>query len=313
MDSKILMKLSELSPHAHRIFSLLLKLEPAQEAFIARRLSDTEPGSGEAFELEYLATCIVKLVDAELVRHLEDYLWLCREQVEEELFFRRNGRYRLETFQQALEQVYSNAPYMERYMNGLLMTQLFWANHTRVFQYYRAEFLDQHPDGFSHLEIGPGHGLFLHAAASHPKARTCESWDISESSIKLTTECLQTLGGLEKTQLKFCDLFEASPGSFDSVVLSEVLEHMENPRKTLEVLRANAKPTGRLFINMPINSPAPDHLFNCATPEAFCDFVESCGLEIEDRRFEPATGCTLQRARDHQLTINCALIVTPVN
>ena len=32
----------------------------------------------------------------------EDYAWLCDQQIEEELYFRRNKRYRLSTFQEAV-------------------------------------------------------------------------------------------------------------------------------------------------------------------------------------------------------------------
>jgi hypothetical protein len=76
----------------------------------------------------------------------------------------------------------------------------------------------------------------------------------------------------------------------------------------VDVLRSLLTPQGRLFINMPINSPAPDHLFNTESPEELVDFIAARGLTIEDAAFFPGTNQSLQRARDKKLTINCAII-----
>ena len=231
-------------------------------------------------------------------------------QIEEELFFRRNGRYRLSTFAEALEQVYANKPFMTRYMNGLLMTQMWWDNHSRVSKYYRDAFLAGNAKDYSHLEIGPGHGLFLYFAAIDPNAGAIESWDISEASAELTKEALMTLGAKSLPTLRLQDMFDNPQGRFDSIVFSEVLEHMEKPGEAVDVLRSLLTPQGRLFINMPINSPATDHLFNTETPEELVDFIAARGLNIVDATFFPGTNQSLQRARDKKLTINCAIIAT---
>ncbi len=106
------------------------------------------------------------------------------------------------------------------------------------------------------------------------------------------------------------DLFKGPTGSFDSMVFSEVLEHMEDPRGSLEVLRGLLAPQGRLFVNMPINSPAPDHLFNADTPEDLEKFNVDAGFKVLDRGFFPATNQSLEAARKKKLTISCAYIVS---
>lgn len=87
---------------------------------------------GEAELLDGIAGHILNICGDELPQFAEDYSWLCEQQLTEELFFRRNNRYRLSTFAEAYDQVYSNKDYMTRYMNGLLFTQLWWSNHTGV-------------------------------------------------------------------------------------------------------------------------------------------------------------------------------------
>lgn len=292
-------------PQLKRMLDAQLATAPDQERFFRKRFESATPA--DLAVLEDFSGHIAKLID-DLDVFTADYAWLCNEQVNEEIHFRRNGRYRLNTFAEALEQVYSNKPYMTRYMNGLLLTQLWWSNHTNVLNYYRTSFLATNPDGYSHLEIGPGHGLQLYFAAADPRAGLVTGWDISEASIALTREALRRLGLSKMPKLELTDLFKDPQGSFDSVVFSEVLEHMEKPRDALEVIRSVLSPRGRLFLNMPINSPAPDHLFNADSPEDLERFVVESGYRIRDMRFFPATNQTLDAARRKKFTISCAFI-----
>ncbi len=294
-------------PNLGRMLEAQLAAAPEQEKFFTRRFADA--GETDLAFLDNLAGHIAKLTDGALKEHVDDYAWLCQEQIAEELHFRRNGRYRLNTFAEAYAEVYSNKPYMTRYMNGLLMTQLWWANHTAVMDFYRHSFLATNPEGYSHLEIGPGHGLFLYFAAADKRSGDVRGWDISEASIALTKDALRKLGLESLPKLELVDLFKGPTGSFDSMVFSEVLEHMEDPRGSLEVLRSLLAPQGRLFVNMPINSPAPDHLFNADTPEALEKFIVDAGFKVLDRGFFPATNQSLEAARKKKLTISCAYIV----
>lgn len=293
-------------PVLARLVREQVKLAPDQEKFFVKRF-EAETAEGLARH-EELAGHIAKLIAQEENAFLDDYVWLCAEQLNEELYFRRHKKYRLSTFEEAFRLIYSNREYMTRYMNGLLMTQLWWKNHYDVIDYYRRSFLATNAAGYSHLEIGPGHGLFIYFAAADRNAGAVTGWDISESSIQSTKGALRTLGLSKLPALELQDLFKGPKGAFDSVVFSEVLEHMEEPRAALDVIRSILAPNGRLFLNMPINSPAPDHLFNLDTPEDLVAFVEEAGFVIEDQGLFPATNQTLEMARKKKMTISCAFI-----
>ena len=105
-------------------------------------------------------------------------------------------------------------------------------------------------------------------------------------------------------------MFKDPAGSFQSVVFSEVLEHMEHPREALEVIRSVMAPDGRLFLNMPINSPAPDHLFNADTPEELEAFVSRGGLQNRGSSVLPSdqsvAGRFTQEAPDDLLRVHRA-------
>jgi 2-polyprenyl-3-methyl-5-hydroxy-6-metoxy-1,4-benzoquinol methylase len=278
-------------PALHRLATAQLEAWPEHEKFLRRRF-----GAG-----------------GDVARFVADYRWMCDRVMEEELHFRREGRYRLSSFAEADREVYSNKEYMARYMNGLLLSQIWWANHTAVITYYADEFLAGNRAGYRHLEIGPGHGLLLYFAARDPRCEAAGGWDLSDASIEATHHALRVLGAPREARLVKQSVFDAAPPGerYDSVVISEVCEHLEDPKAALANLRGVLAPGGRLFVNMPINSPAPDHLFLLRTPEEVVDLVRSSGYEIEASRAFPLSGYTEEKARKAGLTMSCVVVARP--
>src|SRR5207253_3081970 len=121
---------------------------------------------------------------------------------------------------------------------------------------------------YHHLEVGPGHGLLLYFAAKDPHAASVTGWDVSEGSLAATGRALKTIGVEQRVELVCQDVFDAGGANprFDSVVVSEVLEHLENPLDALKSLKGWMRPNARIWVNMPVNSPAPDHLYLLRTP-----------------------------------------------
>lgn len=295
-------------PNLSLVYDRQVARTPSYETSLVKRMTDVSPGEMEI--LERHAVQILKLVGNELDEYCDDYQWICEIVLQEELEFRRNGRYRLSSFQEAYEQVYSNAELMRHYMNGLLMTQLWWSNHTNVFDYFEKSFIPRLKQGYRHLEIGTGHGMYMFPPALDPRCGSLTAWDISEQSANATIESLRRIG-VTNVNVVLQDMFAADPakvGNFDSIVFSEVLEHLEKPSDALKQLRNVLSDEGFLFVHMPVNSPAPDHIFLLRSPEAVVDFVKEHGFEVVDTRFEPQTGMTLEAARAKNKTISAALI-----
>lgn len=294
-------------PGIARINHVVLENWPEHAGFLARRYKDDTP--------EFLSRCerlaqeILLLCGSRLDEFCSDYRWMCEKFFEEEILFRRTGHYRISTLAEATAQVYDNAPFMKRYMYGLLVSQLLWRNHTCVIDSFSESFLESTSHPFEYLEIGPGHGLFLARAAAHPLCTAAVGWDISESSLKSTRHALDTLGvgnrvSLEKHNATDCGSLDQK---FDLVTISEVLEHLEDPATVLRALVQAMRPGGRIFVNAPVNSPAPDHIYLWRTPEEFVSFVSDCGLEVENTFFYPATGVSLEKARRAAITISCVI------
>lgn len=302
-------------PALARLVDGQLNVWPAHETYLKKSLAARTPAVMAASNLG--AELVLRLAaEAEggLSEMCEDYKFVCQTMIlEEELHFRRFHEYRLKTFADAYSEYYSKTELMRRYMHGLLLSNIFWLNHANALEYYISGYLPRNRHGYDHLEVGPGHGLLIYFAARDPNANSLTGWDVSEGSIQSTRRALATIGVERKVDLVRQDVFDASGARerFDSVVVSEVLEHLEDPLRALRSLKKWMRPDGRIWVNMPVNSPAPDHLYLLRTPEEMLDLMREGGFTVEEYRFFPMTGTTMERARKHALTINVAAIGRP--
>jgi len=293
-------------PCLEKLVAHQLSVFPEHSSYLTKRFSEL---SGAEWNFaERIAGNVIKIAGDNLARVCEDYRWLSGVILDEELHFRRTGRYRLSTFEEADAQVYSNIDLMSRYMNGVLASQLWWRNHTEMLQYFHDDFLASNPKDFCHLEIGPGHGLFLSLAAGSPNCKSAEAWDVSDASLLNTRSALAAMGLDRGVLLKKASIFDAPGGKFTSIVFSEVLEHLERPPDALSILRGLLAEDGRLFLNAPVNSPAPDHLYLFETPEQILQMIVDAGFAVESSRLSPCTGATLERARKWKLSISVGVV-----
>ena len=296
--------------HLRRLVNGLLDHWPDHRAYVEKRFANVDDGAARHNEL--LADLILRLCSDDLPRIVEDYRWMGDEFLREELYFRRTGEYRRKTLEETIREVYSDDKYMSRYMNGLLLSQLLWSNHAGTARYVHEIFLKQNPDGYTHLEIGPGHGLLLAFAARDPRCASVTGWDISAASLEATRECLIKLGvdadNVRLAEQNIIDLPDKAM-QYDSIVISHVLEHLEEPGHALQGLKSLLTARGRAFVVVPTNSPTPDHIYLFRHPDEVRDLIETNGLHISELRCYPATGYSLDRAQRKNLPISVAVVI----
>jgi 2-polyprenyl-3-methyl-5-hydroxy-6-metoxy-1,4-benzoquinol methylase len=302
-------------PQLANLVKETLTVWPEHQRYLENSIAPREEGF-LSFS-EKLSDMVIRLStsDGGLRVHVDDYQFLCEEiYLPEELHFRRTGSYRLKNFEEALTTVYSNAPFMARYMNGLLVSDVLWNNHCRGLQHFADVFLNSLPANAQLLEVGPGHGLLLHLAGQNPKIGTLTAYDVSEKSVDMAGKALKTLGAAKPVRFELKNILddaimdESNAKQFDAIVFSEVLEHLDKPEKALRSLLHLCKPGGRVWINVPANSPAPDHLYLVREPKQAEDAVRAAGFEVVDTAHLPMTGVTLERAIEKQLTITCIIV-----
>ena len=300
----------KLYPALSKLVTQQLEVWPEHERYLEKRFRNED--SAQALRSNDIASKALRIIDNRLPTFCLDYRWMCENFIEEEIYFARTGQYRYASFAEVNRFVYSNDAYMSRYVNGILLSQVFWQNHAIALDVFRTSFLPGNIDGFTHLEVGPGHGLFLALAASDPRCDSVTAWDVSPSSIAATTAALAKMGVDRPVKLEINDILECNvhDSAFDSIVISEVLEHLEHPEIALRNLYAGLRPGGRIFINIPINSPAPDHIFLWDDTNQVEALITDCGFVIESRHYLPLTGWTLERSRQHKTSISCIVFAT---
>jgi SAM-dependent methyltransferase len=95
----------------------------------------------------------------------------------------------------------------------------------------------------------------------------------------------------------YSSMDDVPDGSFDAVLSSHVLEHLEDPLANLRLLRDKLKPRGRLVLVLPceVHKKVPftidvdQHMF-AWTFRTINNLVQRAGFEIVDNRFRFGTG-----------------------
>lgn len=111
-----------------------------------------------------------------------------------------------------------------------------------------ARYLRRFVEPGSLLDIGCGAGVFLSVARSRWRTKGVElcTWAVREARQKFQLDVHE--GTLEDAGLK--------DDSFDAVTMLDVIEHLPNPRETLEQVRRVVRPGGIVFVMTPdIGSP----------------------------------------------------------
>jgi 2-polyprenyl-3-methyl-5-hydroxy-6-metoxy-1,4-benzoquinol methylase len=306
-----LLALAADGPNTTRVLRHVLTAWPEHAAYLVKSFQARSPAMLQATEAA--AGAVLKLIAGHEATFAADYRWTCDKLRDEELFFHREGRYRLSTFAEANAEVYSDHDYMGHYVNGLLLTQLLWYNHVATFEMFLNEVLAKSEAPFDYLEVGPGHGLMVYFAAQSPLCRTLEAWDVSAVSLRETDAALKTLGLTKPVSLVETDILQTKPPerAFDLIVISEVLEHLEAPDVALRFLRGCIAEGGRIFINVPLNSPSPDHIYLFSSPDDVRALVEGAGFAIEDISLFATQAKRIESALANKISVSAGVVARP--
>ena len=119
------------------------------------------------------------------------------------------------------------------------------------FRNYQIKIIKKHIKG-SVSEIGPGNGSLCEKYNKY-----CDDIILFEPSKNLSKDLKKKFGN--NSNIKVIEsTFHTSEKKFDSILLMDVIEHVENPEILIEELYENLKIGGKLLINV----PAFEHLYS---------------------------------------------------
>jgi 2-polyprenyl-3-methyl-5-hydroxy-6-metoxy-1,4-benzoquinol methylase len=260
-----------------------------------------------------MAAAVLELADNDLAGAASDYRWLCDQIREEELNFARTGTYRYTSFAETNANVYSDDLFMKRYMNGLLFSHVLWFMHASSLHFFAQRLAARVQRGGKVLEVGSGHGLLLFLALRDLGLSEAVAWDLSPVSLEHTRAALARLGADGKARFAVQDMHQAhgTGETFDLIILSHLLEHLEQPVKALETVRGLLTKTGLLFVNIPLNAPMPDHIQLLSTPGEVEVMLAAGGFRVLEIASHTTQAMPLGRALKRKTAITCSVIAEP--
>ena len=298
-------------PSIKRIVDVVCGIWPEHARYILKSMTPRDDTMMQTTET--LAQAAIVLAEDRLEEIAHHYRWTCDQLRAEELFFHREGRYRFSTFAEADEAVYSDAEYMKKYMDGLLISQILWFNHAASCDFFLSATPDLLGKRRRYLEIGPGHGLMMYLALRDFDLDSAAAWDLSAVSIAQTQAALEKLG-YDGCEFSVQNVTEATDkaGAYDLLVISEVLEHLEDPKSVMRSLCKLINPDdGLIFVNVPINSPSPDHLYLMETLNDARALLTDTGFEIVSEAFFATQGAAIDRALRNKISISASMLARP--
>lgn len=304
--------ISQASPLVDELMTRIVEKNPLQKSFVSQVASG---GAVTADDIDALGRYVSYAVaSGQTVDELAaSYDQIVRDTLREQIFFKRHGRYRFSRFDDVASSVYFDAGYMCRYMHGLAITSFLWPNHAAIRRHFEAVVRSiPKPRRQRYLEIGPGHGFYLTAAARAGFAHV-EGIDLSPTSVALTRSIVesQAFGPKDACVIREGNFLSADfSAPFDVVVMGEVLEHVEEPRLFLRRIREVLKPGGTAYVTTCANSPAVDHIFLFRSADEVRELCESEELTAVDVFALPYVGTTVAESERSKLPINVALVLT---
>ena len=244
----------------------------------------------------------------------EIYLWYTDLLKKEELYFEKYRNYRNKSYKKVFKEVYNRPDYMFKYAIGLGISQIFWENHIKVFDFFKKNFSTKAKSNSLMAEIGMGHGLFtsqvFRDGGSNIKSIMI---DVSDMCLKFAKNMAIRSGAKEKDILqKKIDIQKNIPlkdNSLDLLLLGEVIEHLGEGRKVMESLTKKMKKNGICYFSTPANGPAEDHILLFTKVAQIRKFIKRCSWKIIKESCITLGNMSVEFAEKKRKVINyCAIL-----
>lgn len=245
----------------------------------------------------------------------DGYLNFCLYFMEERKYFVEYGTYRYSTYKEA-ELLYNDSAYMKNYMIGLSLAIYLWSIQRESMRFFVEKCRKDKHFGGKYLEVGPGHGEYLVTAMENMFFDEYLAVDISSTSAEMTRSFLKYVyqndkKAMGKVAVLHKDFFAIEEEKFDGIVVSEVLEHVENPKDFLLQTKKLAKQDAFIYLSTAINSPFPDHLYHFHRKEEVYRLLKETGFKVVDEVISTAEGISMEKAEKKKYDITIGFILSP--
>lgn len=244
------------------------------------------------------------------------YLWYTKTVRIEEMYFAKEKAYRLKTYKEAYEQVYSRDDYMREYAIGLGLTQIMWPNHYSIFRFFLDQFVPLIRSAKTGAEIGVGHGLFHSEALLGAPEMSSFLIDVSPATLEFTKKTIAASGiSSARVTTYVGDIQKQNPipdRSLDALLFGEIIEHIEEGEAVFVKLSKKMKETGLCYFSTAANAPAEDHILLFTSIQEIRSFIKKCGWNINFDRCFTLNNMSVEEAEAGGHNINYSAVLSPM-
>ena len=237
---------------------------------------------------------------------------LCIETLQEQLYLKKFNTYRSIKEKKSNLKLYNSNLKMKKYIIALMLTQMYWNSHVKIFKWYKKKIKYLKINNF--LEIGSGHGLLSKQLIEKKniKGVIC---DISLQSLNFTKNILGNLVKKNKIEFKKSDFFDLNPiEKFDFVVMGEVIEHVNNPIMFLKKVKTIITKDAKIFISTCANCAQLDHKYHFKNIEQIRNLIKRTKLKIKSELISPSEKIPKDKWKKEKISINyCAILENEKN
>lgn len=174
----------------------------------------------------------------------------------------KDRHYLYSSFNEVNQAVYQAKGMEEYYLDGQLLSQIFWPNHYKMVQYFKELHSSVLPSAII-LDVPAGGGIYSYAIAKNFSYNKFLSVDISPYSVAYTKDLLR-YANLETRNLsvEVRDVYMMKDqNAYDFISCGELLEHLECPEDLLSQFLLMLKDDGILFLTTAIWAANIDHIY----------------------------------------------------
>jgi len=240
-----------------------------------------------------------------LVRLSLDYLELQAET-------KKTRRYRYSSYAEVQQKVYDNPEVMgEYYLDGLLLSQVFWVNHYMICRFILA-FASTLDPGMRGIDMPCGCGIHSALLLSKVSVRNHVFCDFSSRAIADSIRFVNAYSSTARAQAIQLDARERLPfndSMLDYACCGEFLEHLEDPKGLMREFRRVLKRDGRLLITTVAFTAMLDHIYMFQSAEQVRQFIADCGFKIEQELVLAVSGRN-EEIHLAEKPLNCAYLLS---
>lgn len=202
--------------------------------------------------------------------------------------FEKKNRYDNGTFDEIREKIYDNDALMSKtYLPGLFLAYALTTLMHEKYRFFERSFSTKLTDGMTGSEIGFGDGFYLWRLLDRHPNMTVHGCDISQSAMSFANRLFNASGiSSSRYKLEFgnaCEQLPVKDEAYDWCILAEVIEHVADPKFTLDEVRRVMKPGGLLYLATVIDANHMDHITNFENPDEIEQRLAASGQQVIER------------------------------